>query len=128
MKKNYAIFIMIASGIFVITGTIILWALTIDGPLQLRGVALGAGFGSWLVLAYLIGNKIYSEKKNLLRYITFMIVALVIGSIYHFQWQLPYIRAHRSITGGFEQLGGLAWVCGLTAIYLAYQDYRKASE
>ncbi len=128
MKRNYAIFTMIAAVIFVIQGAVILFSLTFSGPFQLRGVALAVGFGAWIVLTYLIGHKVYGQKKNLSQFLAFMIVALAIGLLYHFLWHLPYIRDHRNVAGVFEQICGIAWVSGFAAIYLAYQDYRRASE
>lgn len=128
MKKNYAIFALIASSIFVISGAIILFALTSYGPLNLQGVALGSGFGLWVVTVYLVGRKIYGTKKNLLGLIVFMLIALAIGLIYHFYYRKPYLVDHRNLVGVCEQLCGIAWICGFAAIYLAYQDYRRASE
>jgi hypothetical protein len=53
-------------------------------------------------------------------------MALVAGLIYHLGWQLPYISAHRSVTGFLEQICGMIWALGFAAVYLSYKDYRRA--
>ncbi len=128
MKKNYAVFAIIASLIFVFSGAIIIYALTIHGPLNLQGVALGSGFGLWVVAVYLIGRKIYGVKKNLIGLIGFMLIAIAVGLIFQFYCRKPYLVDHRNLAGVIEQLCGIAWIGGFAAIYLAYQDYRHASE
>ncbi|MBM3789507.1 MAG: hypothetical protein FJW35_04050 [Acidobacteria bacterium] len=126
MKRNTSIFLMIVSVMFSATGAVILLVLTADGALQLEGVALGAGFGFWLALGFLAGRAIYGDNKNVVGLIVFMLLALAVGLVYHFQWQLPYINSHPAPAGLMELLCGMVWALSFAAVYLSYQDYRRS--
>jgi len=128
MKKNSALFSMIAAALFVIVASVILLVFYGNGAIQLEGVALGAGFGFWLALGFMVGRAIYGERKNVVGLIAFMLVALIAGLVYQFAWQLPYIRAHRTVTGLLEQVSGMMWALSFAAVYLSFQDYRRAGD
>ena len=126
MNKNSALYLLLVSAVFVFAGSVILLVLTADGALRLEGVGLGAGLGLWLGLAFLIGRAVYGERKNAYGLVAFMLLALIAGLAYQFVWLLPYMSAHRSVSGLFELLGGMVWALSFAAVYLSLQDYRRA--
>jgi hypothetical protein len=126
VKRNSALFVVIASAIFMFMGSVILIVLTADGVIQPMGVVLGGGLGFWVAMAFMIGREFYGRKKNVFGLILLMLVALIVGLVYQLVWQLPYIETHRTITGFFEQISGMIWTLSLASVYLSFQNYRKA--
>lgn len=128
MNKNSALFGMIASSIFVVMGAIMLLVLSAEGTMQLEGLGIGAVYGLWLELAYLIGRAIYAKKKSVAAVLLFMGLMLVLGLVFHATLQRPYIVAHRTMIGFLEQILGMVWALGFAAIFLSYESYRRAEE
>lgn len=126
MRRNYALFGLIASASLVLMGAVILLVLTADGTMRFQGVVYGAGLGFWLELAYLGGRAVYGRRKNVWGLGFFMAGALMVGLFYHFKWQLPYMNAHRDVICLLEQLSGMIWSLALTGVYLFGQDFKKA--
>ena len=119
---------MFCSAGFAVMGAIILLVLSSEGALQLKGIALGAGFGLWLALGFLIGREVYGSRKNVAGLLVFMLAAIAVGLFYHLGWQLPYISTHRTPAGFVEQISGMAWSLSLAALYLAREEYRHSGQ
>lgn len=126
MNRNSALFGIIASSIFVVMGAIMLLVLSAEGTMQLQGLGIGAVYGLWLELAYLIGRAIYARKKSVAAVLLFMGLMLILGLVYHFTLQRPYMDAHRTVTGFLEQILGMVWALGFAAIFLSYEAFRRA--
>jgi hypothetical protein len=127
MRKNTALFVLLASAIFLTVGFVILWILTAGGTFALEGVALGAGIGLWLSLGLLVGRAIYGRRSNVIGLALFMVAAVIAGLVYQFVWLLPYMSANRTLTGLAELFGGMGWALSFAALYLSIEDFRRAA-
>jgi len=127
---NLSLFGTIAFALLVLLGTVSLAVLTADGALNLRGVVLGAIFGLWLSLGFLIGHAVYGgkDRRNLKGLAVVMSIALAVGIYYHFGWQLPYMnQAAKPLTVYVEQLAGMTWALCIAGACLCASGFRKAA-
>lgn len=133
MTRNQMHFWMIVLSIIVISGGAYLIAFVALGSLQLKGVALGAGFGLWIALPYFLGRALSAagEARRWTKAALNFAIVLVIGVAYYFGLQKPYIDSR--VKDGFavaclEQAAGILWAGALAYVPLVYWQYKAGNK
>ncbi len=128
IRKDLVFLTLFGSVLLLASGLILISAL-ISG-VELEGIVLGAGFGLWLVVGFLIARNICADRKNKktpARLILFLAGVLDVCFPYWYELQLPYLGSFGKPAGraALEQIVGMLGASMFATGYLSLREYRR---